>query len=274
MESARVRMQNRLVELKHDAKKSLGQNFLVSDHVIAKIIQATELSLNDLEKKSLIEIGPGLGAITDYLVDLKCDYQAIELDTVLFQYWENKKIKIINQDALQADWSHFDSDILVSNLPYQISSSIVIEKSLDPYKLKIMILMFQKEVAQRIRALCKTDHYGMLSVMAQEFWKIETVCDAGPVDFFPPPKVASRVLKFHVKDSDILDRKKYLAFIKQCFHQRRRILKSNLPSQHSELVLQWLAEQKMSEKARAEELSPDQFKKLYLFLNLNEKINS
>lgn len=270
METARIRLQNRLNELKHDAKKALGQNFLISDHVISKIIQATESSLDQLQKKSLIEIGPGLGAITDYLVKLDCSYQAIELDRSLFQYWDDKKIKILNQDALQADWSQFDSDILVSNLPYQISSSIVIEKSLEPYKLEIMILMFQKEVAQRIRAVKQTEHYGMLSVMAQEFWKMETVCEAGPVDFFPSPKIASRVLKFSLKSSDILDRKKYLSYLKQCFHQRRRILKSNLPSIHSEGVTNWLAAQNISEKARAEELSPEQFKNLYLFLNLNK----
>ena len=170
-------------------------------------------------------------------------------------------------DALRLDWSQFDADILVSNLPYQISSSIVIEKSLEPFGLKYMILMFQKEVAQRIRALPQTEHYGMLSVIAQEFWKMETVCDAGPRDFSPPPKIASRVLQFTRVESDILDRKKYLNFIKQCFHQRRRILRSNLPSKYSEAVTQWLIENKLSEKARAEELSPIQLKKLYFSLN-------
>lgn len=270
METARVRLQNRLNELKHDAKKALGQNFLVSDHVITKIIQATEVSLAELEKKSLIEIGPGLGAITDYLVGLDCRYQAIELDYSLFHYWETKQIQILHGDALKVDWSQFDSDILVSNLPYQISSSIVIEKSIEPFGLKFMILMFQKEVAQRIRAVCQTEHYGMLSVIAQEFWKMETVCEAGPVDFFPPPKVASRVLKFARKESDIVSPKKYLDFVKQCFHQRRRILKSNLPAVHSEAIVQWLGAHKISEKARAEELSPEQFKKLYFSLDLNK----
>lgn len=265
--TAQERLKKRMNELNHSANKALGQNFLVSDHVINKIVEAAELALTKLEKKSMIEIGPGLGAITDLLTKLDCQYQAIELDFSLFNYWQNAGIKVTHGDALKMDWSGFDSDILVSNLPYQISSSIVIEKSLEPFGLKYMILMFQKEVAQRIRAVAQTEHYGMLSVIAQEFWKIETVCDAGPRDFSPPPKIASRVLQFVRIPSDITDPKKYLNFVKQCFHQRRRILRSNLPSKYSEAVTQWLIENKLSEKARAEELSPIQLKKLYFYLN-------
>lgn len=256
-----------MAELNHSANKALGQNFLVSDHVINKIVEATEAALPKLKKKSLIEIGPGLGAITDLLTKLGCSYQAIELDYSLFSYWQNAGLKVTHGDALQLDWSDFDSDILVSNLPYQISSSIVIEKSLEPFGLECMILMFQKEVAQRIRAVPQTEHYGMLSIIAQEFWTMETVCDAGPRDFSPPPKIASRVLQFARKESDVLDRKKYLNFVKQCFHQRRRILRSNLPLKYSTMVTQWLIDNKLSEKARAEELSPVQLKKLYFSLN-------
>lgn len=267
MMTAQERLKKRMLDLNHNANKALGQNFLVSDHVIQKIIEATESVLKKLEKKSLIEIGPGLGAITDLLVQLNCQYQAIELDYSLFAYWQKNGIKVTHGDALQLNWAEFDSDILVSNLPYQISSSIVIEKSLEPFHLKSMILMFQKEVAQRIRAVPQTEHYGMLSVIAQEFWKIETVCDAGPRDFSPPPKIASRVLQFTRLESDISDPKKYLAFVKQCFHQRRRILKSNLPSKYGPALTQWLLDHKLSEKARAEELSPSLLKKLYFSLN-------
>lgn len=252
----------RMRELNHSAKKALGQNFLVSDHVITKILD----SAAEVSAHSLIEIGPGLGAITDGLVNLKSKYKAIELDFALFYYWKEKNLDVVLGDALQIDWSQFDADLLVSNLPYQISSSIVIEKSLEPYKLNTMILMFQKEVAQRIRAQCQTEHYGMLSVIAQEFWTIETVCEAGPRDFSPPPKIASRVLKFTRKPSEIENRHQYLKFVKQCFHQRRRILKSNLPAKYAPEILNWLESQQLSGKARAEELSPTQFKLLYFHL--------
>jgi 16S rRNA (adenine1518-N6/adenine1519-N6)-dimethyltransferase len=130
--------------------------------------------------------------------------------------------------------------------------------------------MFQKEVAQRIRAKEQTEHYGMLSVIAQEFWNIETVCDAGPKDFDPPPKIASRVLKFQKRVSDlgheIENRNKYLQFVKMCFQQRRRILKSNLPNAMTEKLMKWLASGGLSDKVRVEELSPNQIKDLYLFI--------
>lgn len=272
MQSAKDRLQQRLDELQHSARKSLGQNFLVSDHVIEKIIDATKRSLQEVQKKTIIEIGPGLGALTDLLLQLDCAYQAIELDYGLYSYWKNRNVNVLHEDALKADWSGFETELLVSNLPYQISSSLVIEKSVEPYNLKFMVLMFQKEVAQRIRAACKTEHYGMLSVIAQEFWSIETVCEAGPRDFSPPPKVASRVLRFSKRTSTVCNRKKYLQFVKSCFQQRRRILKSNLPSHYAEQITQWLISQKLSEKARAEELTPEQLKKLYFALNPSESL--
>ena len=168
----------------------------------------------------MVEIGPGLGALTDILIQSDFKYQAIELDKSLFDYWKEQGLDIINEDALRINWSTIQAETLVSNLPYQISSSIVIDRSVEPCNIQSMVLMFQKEVAQRIRAQAKTDAYGLLSVIAQEFWNIETVCDAGPKDFSPPPKVASRVLKFSLKPNDIENRSHYLRFVKMCFQQR------------------------------------------------------
>lgn len=264
MPTARKRLDLRLEELSHIAKKSLGQNFLISDHVITKIIQATQ----SVHPKSIIEIGPGLGAITDYLRKLNgVDYQAIEMDHKIFEYWKNLNVNIEQGDALKSDWSTYTADTLVSNLPYQISSSIVIDRSLNPYHLKHMILMFQKEVAQRIRAKCKTSEYGLLSVIAQEFWTIETVCEAGPGDFYPAPKIASRVLKFKLKDSEITDRTRYLKFVKLCFAQRRRQLKAGLGAPHLEKLTLWYQSQNLPLTTRAEELNPEQFKSLYFQLH-------
>lgn len=248
--------------ISHTPKKSLGQNFLVSEHVIGKIIQA----VIDEDPKQLIEIGPGLGALTNPLRSKFGTYPLIELDRNLVQHWKDQNMPVIEGDALKIDWSKIDFDVLVSNLPYQISSSIVIERCLDIPQCQAMILMFQKEVAQRIRARHKTEEYGMLTVIAQEFWDITTVCDAGPRDFKPPPKVASRVLKFKQKKSTVTDKKSYLDFVKTCFKQRRRILKSNLPTSQHELFLEWIAKNSLSEKVRAEELSVEQLRDLYFHL--------
>lgn len=259
---AKDRLKTRMQALSHYTKKSLGQNFLVSDVVIGRIIQAVE----EENPKKLLEIGPGLGALTDLLIEKYKAYQLIELDSSLVQFWQSQNMPVIEGDALQLDWAKIDFDVLVSNLPYQISSSIVIDRCLDHNPCRSMVLMFQKEVAQRIRARHHTEDYGLLTVIAQEFWDITTVSEAGPRDFNPAPKVASRVLKFKCKESPIKDRKEYLSFVKTCFKQRRRILKSNLESTQHELFLNWIEKKQLSEKVRVEELSTLQIRDLYFHL--------
>ncbi len=265
--TAYSRLEKRQSELQIDAKKSLGQNFLISDSVIEKIITAA------LETKidQILEIGPGCGALTDLLIQHYKKLKLIELDRNLFAYWKQQGCDIINADALQIDWTPYTNYLLVSNLPYQISSSLVIDRSLDVSLLKGMILMFQKEVAQRIRATHQTEHYGMLSIIAQEFWTIKTVCDAGPRDFKPAPKVASRVLSFVPKTSNVKDSKEYLKFVKMAFQQRRRILKTNLQALDHKFfdglrLSDWLKQNSKTEKVRAEELSVIEINSLYHFL--------
>lgn len=263
---ASERLQARLNELKVFAKKSLGQNFLVSDSVIQKIIQAAA----EFKCEKVIEIGPGCGALTDLLRTIYSDLTLIELDKNLAAFWMSEKMSVIEADALQMSWDFAKNKILVSNLPYQISSSIVIDRSLENENLLGMVLMFQREVAQRIRATCQTEHYGMLSVIAQEFWTIETVCDAGPRDFKPAPKVASRVLKFTPRKTNIQDREMYLSFVKACFKQRRRVLSTNLTglseAYNQTQFSNWCIENKKSDKVRAEELSPSELNKLFFYL--------
>jgi 16S rRNA (adenine1518-N6/adenine1519-N6)-dimethyltransferase len=254
------RLKNRLLELPHQAKKSLGQNFLVSDHVIQKII----LSAERMGFDSVVEIGPGMGALTDLLLPKFKKYLAIELDRDLAQYWRNKNIDLIEADALRLNWQEINIPLLVSNLPYQISSSLVIELSTTQNSIQSMVLMFQKEVAQRIRAVAQTEEYGMLSVIAQEFWTIETVCDAGPKDFQPPPKIASRVLGFKRRQSQIQNPGHYLQFVKKCFQQRRRVLKSQFSDSEKELLIKAFEKMNLGDKVRAEELSPLQFNQLYM----------
>jgi 16S rRNA (adenine1518-N6/adenine1519-N6)-dimethyltransferase len=132
-----------------------------------------------------------------------------------------------------------------------------------------MVLMFQKEVAQRIAAKAKTENYGMLTVIAQTFWKTETVTEAGPRDFAPAPRVASRVLAFTRKESSLSNPKSYLTFVKVAFAQRRKLLKKNISSLcqqkgiAEEQLIAWLSELGFKETARAEELTPEDFVKLY-----------
>lgn len=268
MSQSRERLLVVLEELGILAKKSLGQNFLVSDIVIERIIQ----KVHDFKPEALIEVGPGPGALTHFLCQMEVPLQLIELDHVIAQYWREKGLSVLEQDALRMDWQQFyhgQKIVFVSNLPYQISSSIVIDRSLDNPGVEHMILMFQKEVAQRIRAAARTEHYGLLSVIAQTFWKTEVVTEAGPRDFDPPPKVASRVLSFTRKASDVVNRKAFLTFVKVAFAQRRKLLKKNISGLLSQKQLTeeqfvgWLADMGFPATARAEELSPQQFVSLY-----------
>lgn len=270
--SARERLHKVLAETGHVAKRSLGQNFLVSDLVIDRILESAARH----RPQRLIEIGPGPGALTEGLMKLGVPLTLIELDRGMATYWRDRGLNVIEEDALRLNWEPLLTEpdtVLISNLPYQISSSIVIDRSLDDRGVTGMTLMFQKEVAQRIRARSSNEDYGLLSVIAQNFWDVETVVDAGPRDFDPPPRVASRVLSFRRKEIGPFARAKFLTFVKTAFAQRRKLLKSNLAGWMGtrrvppEKLLAKLAAFGLKETARAEELSPASFKDLYEHLD-------
>lgn len=268
MSEASQRLEQALQELGIAAKRSLGQNFLVSDVVIERIIN----QVKEFAPRALIEVGPGPGALTYFLKQMNVSLTLIELDSVIAAYWRKQGYTVIEEDALRLNWQplmQVEHTVFVSNLPYQISSSIVIERSLDERGVEHMILMFQKEVAQRIRAAAKTEHYGLLSVIAQTFWKTAMVTEAGPRDFQPPPRVASRVLSFSRLEAPVKQRKAFLTFVKTAFAQRRKLLKSNLSGLLKQKQLtegqfvEWITAMGFKETARAEELSPAQFVELY-----------
>ncbi len=242
--------------------KTLGQNFLVSQNVIDKIIQAAV----HCEAKEYIEVGPGPGALTDLLLENQLKPSLIEMDKKIAEYWQSQGLNVIQGDALKQNWSELiqtDDCCFVSNLPYQISSSIVIDRSIGPKQVRNMILMFQKEVAQRIVAPEGGKDYGLLSVIAQSFWEIEKVTEAGPKDFFPPPKVASRVLKFTRKENDV-DGIKLLKLTKAAFAQRRKKLLKNLSSfsLDQESLKNELKKWGYAESVRAEQLKVEEFQSI------------
>jgi 16S rRNA (adenine1518-N6/adenine1519-N6)-dimethyltransferase len=262
--SARERILALMAEFQIEPKKSLGQNFLISDHVINKIIAAARA----FGPASLIEVGPGLGALTASLREFEVPLFVIELDRVFADYWRQQGLDVVEKDALQWDWNSKPSAhprLLVSNLPYQISSSLVVDRCLDG-SVDAMILMFQKEVAQRLKAKAQTEAYGMLSVLAQTFWQMDLLLEASSGDFLPPPKVASRVLIFKAKDSPISDRPQFLRFVKSCFLHPRKIMISNLVEglgQRRDVYLQALSSLKIKENTRAQELEVQQFVALF-----------
>lgn len=278
--SRRERILAQLKERGTGPKRSLGQNFLVSDNVIDKILMAVKAE----PFTAMIEVGPGLGALTEDLIEIAAaknvSLTLIELDKNFAAEWkaraEGTHVSVVEADALRVDWPKLglpEGTLFVSNLPYQISSSLVIERSVEPAGITRMILMFQKEVAQRIGARASTEDYGLLTVIAQTFWETATVSDAGPKDFFPPPNVASRVLGFRKRTPALLEpdrAAKYLSFVKSAFSHRRKLLSKNLAGggYDQERIASSLAAMKLLPTARAEELTPVQFVELFRILTV------
>lgn len=255
-------IQSLLQKLGLSPNKGLGQNFLVSESVIQKII----IEAQSFNSERIIEVGPGLGSITHDLNKVKNkDLTLIELDRGLCEYWRGLKFNVIEKDALHVDWEKLvaqDSVVLVSNLPYQISASIVVDRSLDSKLLDGMVLMFQKEVAQKISAKVGDEDFGFISVIAQLAWSISKVTDAQPNDFWPPPKIASRVLSFRSKNTDSELRARVFKVTKAGFKQPRKYLLSNLEKGLAvpKATLQEIFnDQKIDVKERAEMLSLDQW---------------
>ena len=252
-------LKTKLNEMGLAPKKALGQNFLVNQHVIKKIITSVETT----KHTDLVEVGPGLGALTDLLLPHKP--RLIEFDNELAEYWRGRGADVIEGDALKVDWNALNlkpGSLLVSNTPYQISTSLVVERCLGPVTIEHMVLMFQKEVAQRLTATISTKNYGFLSVLAQLHFRMKKVVIAAPRDFFPAPKVASQVLWFERLPDQGLG-PPFLRFVKQAFAFRRKFLLKNLKSAvNAPTVAQLPAiaeELGISVKARAEELEPQQF---------------
>lgn len=268
MKSSKDLVNERLELFGISPKRSLGQNFLISDTVVEKIINAAR----SLNPSHICEIGPGLGTLTEYLIEIDKQLEVIELDTKFAEYWTSRGVKVTEADALKILWHRFldkPETAIISNLPYQISSRLVVELSLTTAPIKGMVFMFQKEVAERITAKPKTEEFGLLSVIAQTFWDISIVTNAGMNDFYPAPQVGSRVLRFRpLPNKEEFRTQKYLNLVKQAFSQRRKRMLKNLESLLSkQLLTQTFEKMSLDSNIRAEELSADMFQSLYSSLH-------
>ena len=180
-------------------KKSLGQNFLIDQNIIDKIINIVKI-----KDKSILEIGPGTGNLTKNILKKKPKKLiVIEKDNVLAESLIKNldvDIKILNDDVLKIDETNLDADILTvfGNLPYNISTEILCKWILNIKKKSFwfdnLVLMFQKEVADRIIAKFNTKNYGRLSILSNWKLEIEKICDVKPSSFFPNPKIVSSIL--------------------------------------------------------------------------------
>ena len=214
------------------AKKSLGQNFLIDDHILKKIISTIDINHN-----SILEVGPGTGNLTSYI--LKNNPKklfVVEKDKNLSNLLKKKfkeKIIIINDDILKIDEKNLDKEKLIvfGNLPYNISTEILAKWILNlnskNFWFSCLILMFQKEVADRIISKFNSSKYGRLSILAN--WKlyVDKICDIKPSSFFPKPKVESSLLLFKPKNTyyQFKNPKNLEKITRIFFNQRRKKLK-------------------------------------------------
>ena len=213
------------------AKKSLGQNFLIDKNILEKIINITTI-----ENKIVLEIGPGTGNLTSHILKQNPKKLfVIEKDNELAKNLENKfnnQISIINDDVLQVDETKLFKDkvTVFGNLPYNISTEILSKWVInlkDKFWFECLVLMFQKEVADRIIAEFNTSNYGRLSIISNWKLNIKKICDISPEAFSPKPKINSSLLIFHPKKNFIkINNPKNLEKITRIFfNQRRKMLK-------------------------------------------------
>ena len=213
------------------AKKSLGQNFLIDKNIIEKITNTTKIT-----NKIVLEVGPGTGNLTSYILKKNPKKLfVIEKDNQLAIDLKNKfnnQISIIHEDVLKIDETTFFKDKLIvfGNLPYNISTEIIskwIVNLKDKFWFECLVLMFQKEVADRIIAELNTSSYGRLSIICNWKLNIRKICDIKPESFFPKPKVDSSLLFFYPKKNFVrINNPNNLEKVTRIFfNQRRKMLK-------------------------------------------------
>ena len=213
------------------AKKSLGQNFLVDQNILMLIANSTKIEKND----EIVEIGPGTGNLTEFLLKKNPKkMHLIEKDENLANLLKNKfskSLNVINEDILKFSKKSLLSNesIIFGNLPYNISSQILVKFIINKnkFKFKKLIFMFQKELADRILAKANSSNYGRLSILANWKFTIEKVIDIKPNSFLPKPKVLSSLLIFYPKTPLITFKNpENLEYItKVFFNQRRKKIK-------------------------------------------------
>ncbi|ATO49467.1 16S rRNA (adenine(1518)-N(6)/adenine(1519)-N(6))-dimethyltransferase RsmA [Brevibacillus laterosporus] len=257
-------------------KKSLGQNFLTDINILHNIIDAAELS----KDKAVIEIGPGIGALTEQLCRAAGKVMAIEIDQRLLPILEETlspydNITVVHGDVLKLDVAALIEEHLagctgvsvVANLPYYVTTPILMGLLESGIQLDHIVVMIQKEVAERIAAKPGTKDYGSLSVAAQFYAEtnIEMIVPASV--FIPRPNVDSAVIKLSIRKQPIVevaDEKLFFRIVKASFAQRRKTLLNNLVTNYfgkekKELALQALEEANILPSRRGETLSIQEF---------------
>ena len=260
----------RLIRSGARAHKSMGQVFLMSDEVIDRIVSASTLQPD----VPLVEIGSGLGVLTRVLAPRVQKMWAVELDIhkigILNKELRGQPIEIVNQDALKLDLFELWGDklgYLVGNLPYYITSPLIMHFLEQADRLRGMTIMVQKEVADRIAAPPGSKTYGILSIAVQISAQVTKVMDVSPCAFWPAPKVTSAVIRLDLRPYPgfDVDKRDFFRVVKAAFSQRRKTLGNSLTGGlglKKEEVIERMQGAGISDGRRAESLSIEEFQVL------------
>lgn len=223
------------------AKKNLGQHFLKDKNIASKIVE----SLASSQAGKVLEIGPGMGVLTQFLLEKQCETFVVEIDTESVEYLQEHypalSPRIISGDFLRMKLSdYFDGPFaVIGNFPYNISSQIFFKILENREQVPEVVGMIQKEVAERIAAPHGSKTYGILSVLLQAFYSIEYLFTVHENVFIPPPKVKSAVVRLVRNERKQLDCSEKLFFqvVKTAFNQRRKTMRNSLKSMISDEAL-------------------------------------
>lgn len=268
------------------ADKSLGQNFLIDDKAVQTIIDSSNITKEDL----VIEIGPGLGTLTEGLLEKARKVVCIELDTRMIKILKDRfahleNFQIINEDILKVNLheiieqekasANIKNAKIVANLPYYITTPIVMKLLEDKLDLESITVMVQKEVAQRLAAIPGTKYTGAITYGVHYYSEAEEIIEVPRTSFIPEPEVTSEVIKLKIrKEKNVNVKNIDLMFkiIKIAFSQRRKTLLNTLLNNNiiksKEEGKQLLEKLNLKENVRGEELSIEQYAKLSEFVNI------
>ena len=253
------------------AKKKFGQNFLIDENVIKDIVDGANILPNDL----VIEIGPGLGALSEFLCIYSKSVEAYEIDqdmvNILKKEFIDKNFVVYHQDFLDVDLTKYENDKIniSSNLPYYVTTPIlfkIFKANLDINKITVMV---QKEVADRFNAKVNSEDYNALSLIVQYLFDVKLEMNVSKNCFYPIPQVDSAVVSFTPKRKrDFVYEEKLFAFIENCFKQRRKTLHNNLKDfLSSDKIEKIYSNLNFKDNVRAQELLLNDFIKMYEVTN-------
>ena len=251
------------------AKKSFGQNWLRDNYVLDKIVESAQIDSSD----SVLEVGPGLGTLTQKLIEMDCNVIAVEADKDLIpnlqRIFQNQpNFKLINQDILKFDFNEIPKGYkVVANIPYYLTSNLIRNLLESKNAPSMMVLLVQKEVAERI--LARPGQMSVLTFSVQYYAKPEYIMDVKKELFEPIPKVDSAVIRLHLHQEPLFeaDHQKLFRLVKAGFGEKRKMLRNSISgglgitSSDTEKLLE---KAEIKPTARAQELSMNDWHRLYL----------